>query len=156
MPLSQGGGGGGGGSSSPGFEISYTQITAPINIVSTTESSGTVILSPGAITFDGSPVLVHLFAPVLVTDSAAVGDFAVLSLFEGATQICRMIINEAPITVTPYQLTGNAFLRFTPTAASHTYTVTAFASSTTGTPKVTAGTGGAGAYPAAFIRFTKV
>jgi hypothetical protein len=45
-------------------------------------------------------------------------------------------------------------LRFTPTAASHTYTVTVFGSSAAGA--VGAGAGGTAAYVPAFIQFTKV
>lgn len=138
----------------PGFEINYTQITAPVNVVSTTEATGTTIISPGALTFDGTAVLVQCFTPV-VTPNTTTATVRVC-LFEGATQITRLS--------TTFLGSGSAlqgiipvmsFFRFTPTAAAHTYTVTAFASSTAGTPSVVAGPGGTGGEPPAFIRFVK-
>lgn len=140
----------------PGFEIGYTQITAGVNVVSTTESSGTTIISPGALTFDGGLVLVEFFSPEFTMPTAAVDNILAVSLFEGATQITRLATAHTYATAAPRAHTPNGFYRFTPSAASHTYTVTAFVSSTTGTPAVLGGAGGTGALPPAFIRFTKV
>jgi len=140
----------------PGFEIGYTQITAPVTIASTTEATGTTIISPGALTFDGTAVICHFFAPSCTTDTGAAGDIVVVSLFEGATQIGRLCQTVALITTTTLKLPLAGFLRFTPTAASHTYTVTAFATSATGSPSITAGASGTGAFVPAFVRFTKV
>lgn len=140
----------------PGFEISYTQITGNVNVASTTEATGTTIISPGAITFDGTLVLVHLFCFAVQVDTSAAGDAVVLSLFEGATQITRMARADTVITTAGTNYNVNAFYHFTPTAASHTYTITAFATSTTGTPKVIAGSGGTGGSAPSFVRFTKV
>lgn len=153
MPIIGGGGvtssGGGGG------EINYTQITAPVNVVSTTEATGTTILSPGALTFDGTAVLVQFFA--MVTTPSSTGAGVTLSLFEGATQITRLAIAFAGASVGNVQniVPVAAFYRFTPTAGSHTYTVTAYAQTTSGTPAVDAGAGGTSGNPPAFIRFTK-
>jgi hypothetical protein len=79
-----------------------------------------------------------------------------VSLFEGATQIGRLVVVNSWIVTTQPRLPLNGFLRFTPSAASHTYTITAFANSTTGTPSIQAGAGGTGASVPAFVRFTKV
>jgi len=148
------GGGGGGGATSPGFEVGYDQITASVNVVSTTEATGTTIISAAAHTFDGAAVLCHFFSPRIVTPTVA-GQAVVVSLFEGATQIGRIAeLNTSAAASEFASISG--YLRFTPTAASHTYTVTAFANSTTGTPSVQAGLGGTGAEAACFVRFTKV
>lgn len=140
----------------PGFEINYTQITAPVNVVSTAEATGTTILSPGAITFDGSAVLLHFYTMGLTTDTAAAADTVIVSLFEGATQISRIAFAQTTVTASANSIGVNGFYRFTPSAASHTYTLTAFATSTTGTPKVLAGNGGTNGNAPAFVRFTKV
>lgn len=140
----------------PGFEIGYTQITAPVNIASTTEATGTTIISPGALTFDGTAVMCHFFAPYVKADTASAGDFVTICLFEGATEIGRLGSSLSVITANQTFFSMSLFLRFTPTAAAHTYTVTAFSTSTTGTPQVGAGAGGTGAYNPAFVRFTKV
>ena len=138
----------------PGYEISYTQVTASVNVVSTTESSGTTIFSPGALTFDGTLVIVelggHLFTP-----SGAAGDQLVVSLFEGATQITRLAVAQTVAASNLIVPMSNRY-RFTPSAGSHTYTITAFANVTTGTPRVLAGNGSTGGNPPAFVRFVKV
>lgn len=141
----------------PGHEIGYTQITAPVSIVSTTEATGTTIISPGALTFDGGLVLVHFFAPYVTRSSSGVSTELTINLFESTTEITRFVPAFTDATANQNTSGGvNGFYRFTPTAGSHTYTVTAWAQSTTGTPAVGAGAGGTTAFAPAFIRFTKV
>ena len=140
----------------PGFEINYTQITAAVNIASTTEATGTTIISPGAITFDGTAVLVTFYSTAVYTPTSAAGDSVTIALFEGATEIGRFAQLITPASTAQMRWPVCAQLRFTPTAASHTYTVTASANSTTGTPKVDAGAGGTAVQSPAFVRFVKV
>lgn len=130
----------------PGFEINYTQITASVNVVGTAEATPTVIISPGAITFDGTPVMVEFSAYSIVPPT---GGFIVVSLYESTTVINRLLIAAG------VNYAGKFGMRFTPTAASHTYTISSYAQSTTGTPNVSAGAGGAGAASPAWVRFTK-
>lgn len=135
----------------PGYEFGYDQITSTVNITSTTESSGTTLISCASHAFDGAAVLLHVFFPALQTGSGTVANVTV-SLFEGATQIGRL----------GYQQLGGSnlyvpctlFHRFTPSAASHTYTITAIRGVTDG--GVIAGAGGTGTLLPAFARFTKV
>lgn len=140
----------------PGYEIAYAQITAPVNIVSTTEATGTTIISSGSIVFDGAAVMAEFFAPSVLTDTASAGDSVIISLFEATTQIGRLVLVQTPSVSAGQSISASGRLRFTPSAGAHTYTVTAKTSSTTGTPKVNAGLGSTGDYVAAFIRFTKV
>ena len=144
----------GGGSTSPGYEIGYDQITSSVNIASTTESAGTTIITCAAHTFDGALVMVEFFSP-FVTDSS-VSSLTIVSLFESSTQISRLANTSASNAAQQSSVALTGRYRFTPSAGSHTYTVTAFANSTTGTPAVGAGAGGTGAYPPCFVRFTKV
>ena len=139
----------------PGFEINYTQATATVNIGSTTEATGTTILSPGAITFDGTAVLVTFFSPDVRLPSAAAGNNVIVSLFESATQITRLAVVITPSVTAQGGVPICAQYRFTPTAAAHTYTVTAVASSLTGTPSVGAGAGGTATDAPMFVRFQK-
>jgi hypothetical protein len=159
-PIERSGGGSGSGTGA-GTEIAYSQITAPVNVVSLAEATGTTIISPGAITFDGAAVMCEFHGRVVLGQSTVSTDFLFVSLFEGATQIQRIgafISNVAAATLfaTFESVTLDCSFRFTPTAGSHTYTVTAFVNSTTGTPSVRADTGGAGGDGPAFVRFTKV
>ena len=138
----------------PGFVINTTSVTGVTNITDTSEATATALISPGALTFDGTAVLVE-FMGIVKSPSAAAGNFSIITLFEGATQITRLgIVQTAAAAVTVCSI--NCHYVFTPTAASHTYTVCGFASNTTGTPAIIAGTGGTGGYPPALVRFTKV
>lgn len=65
---------GGGGSSG---EIAYTQITSPVNITGTTAAGATAVLSPGAVTFDGSLVIMSVFCPEIVRSTGADSDLLV-------------------------------------------------------------------------------
>jgi len=137
----------------PGFEIGYDQITASQACVSTTEATGTTVITCAAHTFDGGPVIATFFSPSLACAIGAAAAFTIC-LFEGATEIGRLALVQAEAATNNQDTPGIGMLRFTPTAASHTYTVTGFVSTGTGT--VVAGLGGTAAYVPAFIRFTKV
>ena len=136
-PTGPPGSGGGGGA-----EIGYDAVTANVTVSSTNQAAGTLIITCGAHTFDGSPVMVEFFCPTC-GPTAAVG----ISLFEGSTQITNLYV----------QVGGNGpatgRYRFTPSAGSHTYKVTGYVNS--GSAGLTAGNGGTGAVGPMFIRFTK-
>lgn len=135
-----------------GGEINYTQITSSVNVTSTTEATPTTIISPGALTFSGADVMVEFFAFISTPSSSTVA--LVITLFEGSTEIARIAEFEIFSSVTNQFIgTLNGHYRFTPSAGSHTYTIGSFVNTTTGTPKVGAGSGGAGANPPAFVRF---
>jgi hypothetical protein len=137
----------------PAFEYGYDQITGTVNVASTTEATPTTIISCAAHTFDGSVVMVMFYAP-FIKCGAAVGESVIVSLWEGVTQIGRLGTHDNNVS-TVQDIASTMWFRFTPTAASHTYTVTAVASSVSGTPAIGAGAGGANTYPPCFVRFTK-
>ena len=130
----------------PGFEINYTQITANVT-VSGTSGARTTVISPGAITFDGSAVLVHFFAQAI---SSGAADQVSVTIDESGSIVAVLSQTGSPSANEPC----SAFLRFTPTAASHTYTISAYRATANGI--INAGTGSGGANAPAFVRFTKV
>lgn len=140
----------------PGFEIGYTQITAPVNVTGTTSGAATTVITANPVAFDGAPVMMTFYSPSVRADTAGLSDLLTISLFEGSTEIGQIaVIRATDLTV------GNVVsicpqYRFTPTAGIHTYLIKAYVTSTTGTPQVGAGTGGTTAQVAAFVRFTKV
>ena len=140
----------------PGYEIGYDQITATVNVTSTTEATPTTVISCAAHVFDGSPVLVSFFTPGLTTPNNAAGDFIRISLFESTTEIGVIAFRETPSSTHVEVGSISGFFRFTPTAGSHTYTIGGSVNSTVGTPAVGAGAGGTGAFVPAFVRFTKI
>lgn len=140
----------------PGHEIGYDQITSPVNVASTTEATGTSIIAGSSYTFDGAPVICEFWAPHIYAGSAS-ATFVVVSLFEGSTEITKLVqVSNPAQAVNGPQLPAVGRYRFTPSAGAHTYKATAFATSTTGTPAVGAGVGSTGGEAPAFLRFTKV
>lgn len=140
----------------PGYEIGYDQITsdsAALN--STVEATGTTILTCAAHTFDGGPVMMEFFAPYLTGQTANNG-VLYISLFEGSTQIARIFGKILTNTAALENEGLIARYRFTPSAASHTYKITAFVTDAGGsTYVIKAGAGGTGTLAPAFVRFTK-
>lgn len=137
----------------PGYEIGYDQITSAVTITSTTESSGTTVISCAAHTFDGAPVMFE-FSSYLSISSTGTGS-CLLSLFEGATELGVFAQLFTTVTATAnFSIVGR--FRFTPSAGSHTYTISGNKSGSTVTPQVLAGAGGTGTQMPAFARFTKV
>lgn len=138
----------------PGFEVGYDQITSTVNIVGTTSGTATTVITCAAHTFDGAPVVFTFFSDTVWTPSVA-GNIKI-GLFESGSLISQIVYiqNGAAAQIAVPVL---ASLRFTPTAAAHTYVIGAWVSSTTGTPLVGAGagTGGSSDVPA-FARFVKV
>lgn len=138
----------------PGTELVYNQVTSTVNIASTTEATGTLLVQCSAFTFDGAAVIFEFYCAGLSASTVS-GSAVIVSLFEGATEIGIIAIQQNQTSVGAANLPIVARLRFTPTAGSHTYKVTAFATSLTGTPNMQAGAGGTGAVVPMYARFTK-
>jgi hypothetical protein len=137
-------GGGGGGTGT--IVIGYDQITAAVTVTGTSESAGTTVIAAAPHTFDGTPVIATFFAPLVSPGS---NDFVTICLFEGSTEITRLAIENVSSAGGPV----TALYEFTPTAGSHTYTVTALRGTASGT--IYAGPGGTANQPPAFLRFTR-
>jgi len=138
----------------PGFEIAYDQITGTVNIVSTTEGTPTAVIAGTSHTYENVPYLFRFFTPFAVDSSAAAGTLTVL-LMQDAASIGRIALLDSITISTQIQSALSGELRFTPTAAAHTFGVSAFVSSATGTPQIGAGAGGSGVPVPAFLRVTK-
>jgi len=138
----------------PGYEIGYDQITASVNVASTTEGTPTAIITGTAHTYENVGYLFHFFTPELVAPSTTGGTVTVLLMQDGAS-IGRIAVVQNDITggQTGVPVVGER--KFTPSAASHTFSVSAFCSVTTGTPSVQAGAAGSGIIVPAFLRVTK-
>jgi hypothetical protein len=138
----------------PGFEIAYDQITSGVNVASTTEGTPTAIIAGTAHTYEAVPYVAEFFSPQVANSTAAAGTVTLLLIADGAS-IGRIAVSDSVTATTQIiqALTGR--LRFTPTAASHTYGISAFCSNTGGTPAVGAGAGGINTLVPAFLRITK-
>jgi hypothetical protein len=138
----------------PGTEIGYDAITSPVAITGSAASAATTCITAAAHTFDGSPVMMEIYCPLLTTPSAASGNLAAIGLAEGSTvsTFTELVTTAAVSLKVPVIFK----VRFTPSLGSHTYKVVAWASNTTGSPTFEAGAGSGTALPPAYIRFTKV
>lgn len=130
----------------PGKEIGYAQITADQTISDTT-SPGDPVVSLGAITFDGTPVMIEFFC---VVDTGATDNSEVFfELFDDTTNLIR-IANVMTRVAESQRFTVFAKYRLTPTAASHTYNIKAVRVASNGTIKATP------AFPPCFLRAVRV
>ena len=135
--------GGGGG----GTELDYVPQATDLTVTATSAATAQTFLIGNAITYDGATrVKLEFWSPNV---SNVAGNVIILELFDGVTDLGRLGQSAGNA---PYY--GVVFL--TPSAAAHTYTVTAHTSSTTGSPTVDATPGGTGVVVPAFCRFTKV
>lgn len=139
----------------PGAELSYTQRTTSVSITGTSESAGTTVLSPAAFTPDGDPIICEFFS-WLVAPPSILGGELIIMLFESTTEITRLaMVQNGPVGSQIF-VPVFARYRFTPSNASHTYTIKSFVTSTTGSPFIDAGSGGTGGNPPCYVRFVKV
>lgn len=137
----------------PGFEIGYDQITTAVNIASTTEATPTALISCAAHTFDGGPVLLTVFGWLQTSTLATIHQ---ITLMESTTEISRIgQLVLASAAVNDYAVTY--CYRFTPSAGSHTYTVSGYTNNSGGTQAIfQGGASGTSAISPAFARFAKV
>lgn len=131
----------------PGQELAYGEFTSSVTSSATTEGGAIQVATSGAITYDGSPVVVEFFAPS-VTHTAA-GTNVYFDLFDSGSALGFMSRFGVPANGVPVYLRR----RFTPSAISHTYKVNVFTDS--GTASVNAGPGGASQLMPGFIRITR-
>lgn len=135
----------------PGTELAYAEVTSQVSTTQTSEASATEIVSAGAVTFDGTAVMIEFYVPYTDVQNTA-NAFAVFCLFDSTTSQGRMGIVRQPTTA---ELYVPVLLRrkVTPSAGSHTYSIRFITSS--GTSTVEPGAGGSGNLMPGYIRITK-
>lgn len=138
------GGGGGGGFSTVG----YDQRTTNVTVTSTTESSPTTIISCAAHTFDGNPVMLTVYFPVIAPQ---VFTFLIVQLMESTTEITRIAVFQ-PDAAADLLWPTSMMVRFTPSAGSHTYTIAGTVGNATGY-QIRCGGGSGATNPPAFAWF---
>ena len=129
-------------------ELGYTEFTSDVSVTSTTEATPDDVVSAGALTFSGQPVVIEFFAPQAQQVNNAELRF---SLWEGATNRGKIGAQGAIGNAGGH---GPILVRrriAAPSAGSITFKVSAFNSSA-GTGTVKAGSGGSGAFLPGYIR----
>lgn len=140
-------GGGGGGSQ----EIAYGQVTTNMLITDTSESTGTALITAGPAAYSGAPVIAEFYCAYL-QGPTTLGGTTTITLFEGTTEITRLILTACYVSGLHTASSAYGAFRFTPSAATHTYSICGFASTTAGTPQIIAGAGGTATYAPAYLR----
>jgi hypothetical protein len=143
-------------------ELDYVQITSGVNILSTTEATPTTIITGTDLTVDGSTVVMVEFFSRSVLAPLVAGGFVIVNL-HGSTNsgssysdLGRIAALQVPSATAAGASALGGQVRQTPAAGTVKYRIVAWASSTTGTPSVAAGAGGAGTGVPAFLRVTAV
>jgi hypothetical protein len=139
----------------PGFEIAYDQITSGVNVAATSEGTPTSIIAGTSHTYENVPYIFEFNSPEVVLPSTTGGTVTIL-LMQDSSSIGRICTLQNDITGGQSGIPVCQHYRFTPSAAAHTYGISAFCSATTGTPAVSAGAAGSGVLVPAFLRVTKV
>jgi hypothetical protein len=135
-------------------DIAYVEFASSVSVTGTTEvSSAQLLVSSGAITFDGAAVWVEFFCPYYGCPAAAGGTLTV-HLWNDTTEVGRLFADEGESATQRTRAGGVWRRKIAPTAASHTITVRAHVSTGTGT--IGAGTGTTTAYDPGYIRITKI
>lgn len=132
-------------------ELDYKEITADVSVTATTEATAVTVVTSNPIACDGSPVVVEFWAASAYPLNAANANIA-FWLFQDGASIGRIGFVQTPaagFTLLPVSLRR----RFTPTVASHTFSIRASASASPG--NVSAGLGGPGGVTPAFLRVTR-
>jgi hypothetical protein len=136
-----------------GEELAYDQITANITLTSTNVAAQTAVIAGTPRAYDGSPIIIEFYAPRL--DSPTSGQ-SLVHLCDGPTNLGYF----AAAQYTAAGMGGfaaTARRRITPTPGTHTYNVTGWTASGTGSGLVAAGPGNANnTFQPAYLRVTRL
>jgi hypothetical protein len=141
------------GTGSGSSQLDYVALTSTVNVTATTEATANTIVTGSAVVYDGSTaVLIHFFAPEVFMD--ADDRNITFVLYDGSSAIgvlARYFVGD--IHLVGDRFAGHAFVRLTPSAASHTYSIRAFTNA--GTQQVSGGAGGSATLFPGFIRIDR-
>lgn len=131
----------------PGYEFSRVEYTAAVPITATSGAAADLVVSSGAVVYDGSTLVkIEFFSPNVTRGSSYIR----VVLYDGATQLGIMGAIDSTSVANPMNL-----VRFlTPSAASHTYHIKAYVDGGA-SGNVQGGNGASGSYMPGFIRVSK-
>lgn len=137
-----------------GRELDYVEFTANVTPTATTEGAADVVVTGSAVTYNGSTIiLIEFFANNARAAIDAAGRSMTFWLYDGSSSI-----GQIGLTSTPANNIANnpihCVRRIIPSAGSHTYSVRASVSGSSGL--IGAGAGGAGNASPGWIRITRV
>ena len=132
-------------------EVGYAEFTSPVTVTATTVGTAVQLVTMPAVTYEAAPILIEYYLPRVTPGVAQLN----LDLRDGTTVLGQL--GSAPANGSPGPIYG--VRRLTPTAASHTYNLTAW-NNAAATATISVGTGGTAGDQTAilpgFIRVTHV
>jgi hypothetical protein len=134
-------------------QISYTPITASVNLTATSAPTAQTVITAGAGVFDGYPVMIEFYCPMATPPQSSVNGQIQIDLWDGSTDlgiIAQVITPAAGLLLMPV----TASRIFNPSAGNHTFSIRAWVAGT-GTSTIGAGAGGVGNYVPAYLRITR-
>jgi hypothetical protein len=136
-----------------GSELDYVAFTGAVNITATTEGTANTIVTGSSVAYDGSTVVyLEFFAPETFLDAAS--RQITLVLYDGSSAIGVMGRIFGGTGHANARIPVLVSRRFTPSNASHTYSIRAFTNA--GTQQVNGGASGTGALVAGHIQIIRV
>lgn len=132
-------------------QLAHVEFNAQKTIAQGAEATADLVVSAGAITVDGGPVLIEFYSPA-VAPAAAAGALIFVYLWQDGASIGRIATVANPAAgqhVAPVHTAR----RLTPAAGSRTFSIGATQAGGNGI--VYAGAGGVGQYVPGFIRVTR-
>jgi hypothetical protein len=135
------------------FELDYVEFTSPVNPAATSEATASTVVTGSAVTYDGGTVVtIEFFAVNARPDTSAIGDKITFCLYQDGVSIGQLGVIQTTAAQS-MNVPVHLVRRMTPSTGSHTYSIRAFVTTSTGL--VTAGTGGSGNAMPGFIRITR-
>lgn len=135
-----------------GGELAYVELNSPQTVSATTDAGATSVITDTQRDFDGRPIWIEFFAPVVDIPANAGGNFTIFVLFEDGSSIGRLGALGSASNVAVLDA-ARLRRRHTPTFGPHTYAVKAFR--TTANCTVTAASGGSGNYFPGYLLITR-
>ena len=134
-----------GGGAAAGAELLYAEKTSDTNVTATTSATANTILDMGSHTFDGTACILDIEGTGVTLPTTAGIALRLLLTDGGAsgTRLGALAIIQTPSGGSAMRVPISRRYRFTPSAGSHDYVITAMLSSS-GTGVVLAGAGGTG------------
>jgi hypothetical protein len=129
--------------------IAYAEITSPVTVSATVESSPDLVVTSGSLTYTAVPIKIE-FSAYEVSSGATAASFTVLNLWDSSTDLGRIGLVGHASGAQPVSAAVNLIRYLTPSAGSHEYRIRAWRAVSNGT--VQAGAGGAGTADPAYIR----
>lgn len=137
-----------------GAELAYIEMVSNATVSATTEATANQLITDVGRAYDGTPILIEFFCPVVQVTANTSGNFCIVALYDGSNSIGLM--GDAGTTANVYlEDEFRLSRRMIPTTGVHTYSIRSYRTNANCTAAAGDGSG-AGHYMPAYLRITRV